>query len=279
MFETELRLIREYLGKHPAEAAVRLAELSATDAAGILADQPGDLGSQILERMPPIAAGERLCRMPPESASALLCRLGPSQATSLLRRLPIDARHAIVAVTPENWSKAWGKALSYREGTAGALMDTAPQTVSADLTIAEALTDIQRQSGRLYTELFVVDADTMVLGALPLSSLLREPADESVRHTMHPIRFTVGPSERPADLRRKPALFDLDVIPVTDSERKLLGVLPTRRLRQTARRSMADGSGVSAVVTLSEVCWSGMAGAIDGLISIGSGPGESRRRS
>lgn len=279
MFETELRLIREYLNNHPAEAAVRLAELSATDAASILADQPGDLGSVILERMPPIAAGERLCRMPPESASALLCRLGPSQATSLLRRLPIDARHAIVAVTPENWSKAWGKALSYREGTAGALMDTAPQTVPADLTIEEALADIQRQSGRLYTELFVVDANSVILGALSLSSLLREPPNESVKHVMHPVRFVVGPSERPEDLRRKPALFDLDVLPVTDSDRKLLGVLPTRRLRQAAGRSITDGSGVGAVVTLSEVCWSGMAGAIDGLISLGTGAAESERRS
>ena len=125
MYETELRLIREYLSNHPAEAAARLAELSPSDAASILADQPGEKGAEILERMPPIAAGERLCRMQPQSASALLCRLGPSQATSLLRRLPIDARHAIVAATPEHWSKAWGKALSYREGTAGALMDTA----------------------------------------------------------------------------------------------------------------------------------------------------------
>lgn len=279
MFETELKMIREYLKEHPREAAARLAELPASDAASILADQPAELGAELLERMPPIAAGERLCRMEPESVSALLCRLAPSQATLLLRRLPIDARHAVLAATPEHWSKSWRKGLSYREGTAGALMDTAPQTVSVDLTVGEALTELRRQSGKLYPELFVVSDDNVVLGAVPLSSLLREPPDDSVKQVTHPIRFVVGAGERPEDLERKPALFDLDVVPVTDPDKKLLGVLSTRRLRRTGRRSMADGSGVGAMVTVSEVCWSGMAGAIDGLMTLSSSAAERQGRS
>ena len=43
MFETELKMIREYLKEHPREAAARLAELPASDAAAILADQPAEL--------------------------------------------------------------------------------------------------------------------------------------------------------------------------------------------------------------------------------------------
>ena len=271
MFETELKMVRKYLTDHPREAARRLAELPPSDAAAILADQPAELGAQLLENISPITAAEHLSRMEAQSAGALLCRLPTSEAASLLRRLPLNARHAILDVTPEHWSKPWRGILSYEDGTAGAWMEYAPQTVSPDLSIAEALKEVRRQSGTLHLELFVVSADRVVAGSISLRDLLREPPDESIKSVMRPVAFVVRPGERIEDLRRKLSSFDSDVIPVTDVDRKLLGVLPVQRLRQAGRTSRPGGSGVGAIVALGEVCWSGMSGAIDGLVAVSGG--------
>ena len=269
MFETELKMVRKYLAGHTREAARRLAELPLSDAAMILADQPAELGAQILVGVPPITAGEYLCRMDAQSASALLCRIPSSDASSLLRRLPMNARHAILDVAPEHWSIPWRRALSYADGTAGAIMDCAPQTVSSELDIAEALTEVQRQSGTLYSELFVVDSDRVLVGSISLRDLLREPPEERVKAVMRPVATTAKLSENVEDLRRRAATFGADSIPVVDADRKLMGVLPPGRLQRAGRRT-GGGSSVGALVALGEVCWGGMVGAIDGLAAIGS---------
>lgn len=185
-----------------------LEELPQLDQVAILTALENDRAADVLEAMQPDDAADLLHDLPPQQAANLLALMEPEEAKDV-RRL-----------------------LAYDENTAGGMMTTEPVVLSPETPIAQALAHIRRSdlSPALASMVFVVRPPLETptgrfLGAVHFQQLLREPPHESVGSFVDPNIEHVTTDSPLGDVARTLAAYNLLVIPVLDSERRLLGAV------------------------------------------------------
>ncbi len=118
-------------------------------------------------------------------------------------------------------------ALSYPEGTVGALMDFDMVTIHQDVSLEVVLYDL-RKLGELpdHTDkLFVVDHNKTLLGVLPLKRLLLHNPDALVAAVMSDEPVTFNGNDKASDAASAFERYDLVTAPVVDARNKLVGRL------------------------------------------------------
>lgn len=185
-----------------------LEELPQLDQVAILSALDTDRAADVLEAMQPDDAADLLHDLPPTQAAELLALMEPEDARDV-RRL-----------------------LSYDENTAGGMMTTEPVILAPETSVAQALANIRRAdlSPALASMVFVVRSPLETptgrfLGAVHFQQLLREPPHESVGSFIDQSLDYVTTATPLGDVARTLAAYNLLVIPVLDSERRLLGAV------------------------------------------------------
>lgn len=176
-----------------------------------------DLREEVIEHFEPQELAAAVAEMDTDDAVDVIEDLDAEQQREILDNLPADAR----ALVEEN--------LKYEEYTAGRLMQrdfvAAPQFWDVGRTI-----DYLRAAGpddlpEDFYDVFVVDPMHRVVGAAPLSRILRAPREalvvDLVREDCHAIPATMDQEEL-ANLFRQYALMSA---PVVDSADRLIGVI------------------------------------------------------
>jgi len=118
-------------------------------------------------------------------------------------------------------------ALSYPEGTVGALMDFDMVTIHEDVSLEDVLIDL-RKLGKLpnHTDkLFVVDHNGKLLGVLPLKRLLLHNPDALVAAVMSDDPVIFNGNDKASDAASAFERYDLITAPVVDARNKLVGRL------------------------------------------------------
>jgi magnesium transporter len=267
-------LVESYLATHPQDAARSVERLPADDLAALLAALPAEAGGALIAHVTPAAAAKAIERLPVEQAAQrlehlrldllapLIRRIDPTRADRLLDELSADRARparALLAQTPE---------------TAGAIMDPEILTLPLDATVADARALIAAHPEHLYYYLYVVDADQRLAGVLDLAELMQ--AEDG------PVRAVVKttPVALPAAMPIKAVLAhgawrDFDALPVVGDDRRFLGAVRHRRMRQLVERdkaAVADDRGMRTVFALGEVYWLGLCGLLQGIATAAGEP-------
>ncbi len=118
-------------------------------------------------------------------------------------------------------------ALSYEEGTVGALMDFEVVSIREDVTCEVALRYLRRfdELPSQTDAIFVVDRDDRLRGILPLKTLLVTDADVEVAGLLEREAISFGPEDDADDAADSFDRYDLVCAPVTDSAGKVVGRL------------------------------------------------------
>jgi magnesium transporter len=162
--------------------------------------------------------------------------LPPSVIEELVQRLPTEERERLRA------------ALSYPEGSVGALMDFDHVAVRDDVTL-EAATRYLRRLEELpdhTDQLFVVDRARRLKGVLPLPRLIVSDLELPVNRVMVPESVKLQPEDQAEDAASAFARYDLVSAPVVDGQGTLIGRLTVDAvvdyIRQTSAESrLAEG--------------------------------------
>ena len=162
--------------------------------------------------------------------------LPPSVIEELVQRLPTEERERLRA------------ALSYPEGSVGALMDFDHVAVRDDVTL-EAATRYLRRLEELpdhTDQLFVVDRARRLKGVLPLPRLIVSDLEMPVNRVMVPESVKLQPEDQAEDAASAFARYDLVSAPVVDGQGTLIGRLTVDAvvdyIRQTSAESrLAEG--------------------------------------
>ncbi len=156
-----------------------------------------------------------LSGMVPDDLTALLEHLPNEEVRALLRLLPMRAlRNAMIL-------------LGYPEDSAGRLMTPQFVAVQPQWTISEALDHIRDQSerGETVNTVFVIDSSGVLLDALPLKRfILGRPAEQVDKLMQGDVLFIEVNESREAAVRQMQH-YDLEVLPVVDDEKHLLGIV------------------------------------------------------
>jgi magnesium transporter len=194
-----------------------LSALSPERAADVLEYLNEDLRSEVLEAMSTGQAAELVSQMTPDDRADVLEDLEEETADEILSEIPEHAR------------KETERLLAYEPDTAGGLMTTEFVSVPEDTRVEEALAGVRRiaRGGRREAmhAIFATDREGVVKGVMSLHELLAAPEGAMVRDVAWEEVVTVPPTMDREEVARLTSDYDLVVLPVVDSHRRILGVV------------------------------------------------------
>jgi magnesium transporter len=255
--------------------------------------------ASVLERHGPAAVTARLRRLEPAAAAEVLRRLSPQRATAVLAALPHDEAAALLAALPleaaarllrrldapdraarlealePRLARSLRGLLRFEAHSAGALMDPEVLALPLDLSAGEALARVREQPEQARYNLYVVDGEQRLVGALNLRELLLAKAEERLAELMVPDPLRLPASADRTRVVAHPGWRQVHALPVVDEENHYLGAVRYHTLRELEaellRRESADGDTARA---LGELFATGAAGLLDALAPAGGAPRE-----
>jgi magnesium transporter len=184
-------------------------------------------------------SAEALSEMETARAVALLSELDLDDVTRLLQELPSDDAALLVAELPEEWrddllermraehSSELQELLKFADETAGRIMTPDYFALDEDMTVAEAITALQRRSEdfEMAFYLYVVDSRNHLVGVVSLRQLLLNPPSTPLKKMMITDVIKVTADTDQEEVARIVAIYNLLAVPVVDQENKLAGII------------------------------------------------------
>jgi len=274
-----LALVERYVAMHPETAARHVERTSTADQAVVIGALPADAGATLLRFMAPTVAARTLTALDPEAAAARLEALPLDLASSLVRLLdPADVTRLLDAM-PTARRDAMRALLAHPPHTAGGVMDPLVFTIPMAATVGEARALVEREPGHLYYYVFVVDADHHLAGVFDIAELMQADPSSPLALIVktHVVWIAAGTTLDAVVVH--PGWREFDALPVVGDDRRFLGVVRHRRVRQLAameRPPTGDDRAVRTVMALGEIYWLGLCGLLQGISGTASEPSPAK---
>ncbi len=227
---------------HPADVAYILEVLPHEERLAVWDLVKADRDGEILLEVSDAVRESLIASMDPDELVAAAGTLEANELADLAPDLPAEIVHEVVQARPLEERERLRAALSYPEGTVGALVDFGHVTVREDVTL-EAVTRYLRRLDELpdhTDQLFVVDRNRKLKGTLPLARLIVTDLDIEVSQAMVPERFKLYPEDRAEDAAHAFERYDLVTAPVVDAEERLLGRVTVDAVLDYIREKSAE---------------------------------------
>jgi magnesium transporter len=205
---------------------------------------------------------EILEELPAETVAEGVRELDSDDAVTILEDLPKEDQTEILEQLPALERVALARSLDYPENSAGRRMQTELIAVAPSWTVGQTI-DYMRETPDLperFWELYVIDPDRRLKGAVALDRLLRTrrpvPIEELVDEELRPVRVT----DDQEDVARLFERYDLVSAPVIDESDRLVGVITfddiVDVIEEEAEEDIRALGGVGREEELSDSVWS-----------------------
>ena len=212
---------------HPADVAYVLENLPLLDRMLVWGLVRSDRDGEILLEVSDAVRDTLLADMDSAEIVAATQNLDADEIADLAPDLPEEVVQDIIEAQDVEDRAELQAALSYAEGTVGALMDFEVVSIREDVTCEVALRYLRR-----FDELppqtdaaFVVDRDGGLEGALPLNRLLVTDPDVEIAGLYDREVISFGPDDDADEAAQAFDRYDLVCAPVVDAQRKVVGRL------------------------------------------------------
>jgi magnesium transporter len=193
---------------------------------GLIADSK--MASEILSQVDAPTSARILTRIEREKAAEILQGMDADDKVSILEDIAEEVREEILAHLPESDTESIEELFQYPEDTAGRIMNTNYFALQEDVTVSDAISELQKR-GADATEMvfyvYVVDSRNHLIGVCSLRQLLLVPPSTTVMSVMTHEVVSVNPETDQEDVARLVEKYDFLAVPVTDDENKLLGIV------------------------------------------------------
>ncbi|HEV8539244.1 MAG TPA: magnesium transporter [Bacteroidota bacterium] len=184
-----------------------------------------ETGSAVLLELDPAVRESLLETIPSEKITTYIGLLASDDAADLIAELPPHVAEKVLRAMPAKESTEVKELMQYGPKTAGGIMGTEFVAVQMNDTVAQAIKAVRTMAKRnmvIYT-VYVVDEEGLLVGVLPLQSLVLHPPNRRVYKLMESDAKSVNADidqEEVAAMFRK---YDLIALPVVDKKGKLVG--------------------------------------------------------
>ena len=218
----------------------QLAELPPQDLADALEELSGKEQEALFSALDPETAAETLMEAEPrarrqiiadlrrERAKQILTEMSVPQLANLLSVLPHDDASELLELVPEDEARRIKAILADQEARAGDLMDqdfmTFPRTAKVGPTLAEIRISGRDQHSISYVYVTGEDGRTLV-GCIDLRELVLAPDPQTLGDIMASPVVTAETDDTVDDLTQLFAKYHYRMVPVTDAEDHILGVV------------------------------------------------------
>src|SRR5215208_2421256 len=215
--------------QHPADLAQIFTELGDKDreaAFSLLADRNGRLAMEAVSELGPEAGAKLLATRPAEEIAKLAQEIPSDDAAALIDYLPEDLSAAVLDLMRPKESGDVENLLEYEEQTAGRIMNLHVYALSEDITVGEAITELQsNRDVEMVFYLYVVDERRHLVGVVSLRRLLLVSPETPLKRIMTADLISARVDMDQEEVARQVASYNLLAIPVVDEENKLAGVI------------------------------------------------------
>ena len=266
--QQNLRAVQESLvqKRDPVEMRAELDQLHPADVAYILEALPLEERLVVWNLVRVEREGEILLELSEAVRASLIATMDSSELVAaaetleadeiadLAPDLPEDVVQDVIRALPQEERVLLRAALSYDEGTVGALMDFDQITVREDVTL-EAATRYLRALDELPAhtdQLFVVDREQQLRGTLPLARLIVSDLERAVGQVMVPESMKLHPEDRAEDAAQAFQRYDLVSVPVADHFGRLIGRLTVNAVMDHIKEKSAESQLAEAGLSKEE---------------------------
>jgi magnesium transporter len=204
---------------------------------------------------------EILEELPTETVAEGVRVLESDDAVYILEDLPKEEQAEILDQLPASERIALTRRLDYPEDSAGRRMQTECIAIPRSWTVGHTI-DYMRETARLperFYELYVVDADQRLLGAVALDRLLRAKRPVEIVDLMDSGRRRVLATDDQEEVARQFERYNLIAAPVVDDGDRLVGVITfddiVDVIEMEAEEDIKALGGVTGDEELSDSVW------------------------
>jgi len=241
----ERALTRRYAQLYPHEVALLLETLPPSEGSKIIGSLVAQDAARVFRRLRPDTAAEVLDALTDNSFKKLVPEVEPGVLAATLSRLEADRRASRLGVLEESDTKELIQLMSYPADSAGGIMDPRVTTFRPDSTVREVVNRIRLFRRRRISDVFVIDGEGGLVGAVALQDLVAARPSETLEGLIRRPAASVlstGPREEVLETLN---LSKAASLPVTDFEGRVIGVI-----RQDALISAAQAEATADVQTM-----------------------------
>jgi len=246
--------LRQFLANWSApDIAELLLHLEKRERALIFRLLPRPLSSEVFSYLESKQKDELLRDMTDEEIRQLLANLSPDDRTQFLEELPGQATQRLLNLLSSEDRRETLQLLGYPEESVGRLMTPNYVAVRPGWRVGEALEHI-RNKGRdseTINQIYVVDPSWKLIDALELRRFILAKPDLTVEQIMDYKFVSISAFEDREKAVQMIQHYDLDALPVVDSEGILLGIVTVDDVMDVAQEEATeDFHRVAAVAPL-----------------------------
>jgi magnesium transporter len=215
--------------QHPADLAQIFSELPDKEreaAFSLLAERNGRLAMEAISELGPENGARLLATRSAEEIAKLAQEIPSDDAAALIDYLPEELSAAVLDLMRPKESGVVENLLEYAERTAGRIMNPHVFALNEDLTVGEAITELQsNRDVEMVFYLYVVDERRHLVGVVSLRRLLLVSPETPLKRIMTADLMSARVDMDQEEVARQVASYNLLAIPVVDEENKLVGVI------------------------------------------------------
>jgi magnesium transporter len=215
--------------QHPADLAQVFGNLADKDreaAFSLLAERNGRLAMEAVSELGPEAGAALLATHAAEEIARLAQEIPSDDAAALIDHLPEALSSAVLNLMRPKESGVVENLLEYDEQTAGRIMNPHVFALSEDITVGEAITELQiNRDVEMVFYLYVVDERRHLVGVVSLRRLLLVSPETPLQRIMTADLMSARVDMDQEEVARLVAAYNLLAIPVVDEENKLVGII------------------------------------------------------
>ncbi|MDH3212891.1 MAG: magnesium transporter [Myxococcales bacterium] len=183
--------------------------------------------ARTLKELPPEMLPQVFDAVTDQRLAAVLGRLEIDDLTELVEWIPEERRVEVVNRLPDHKRAELERAELYPESSAGRVMTTNFVALDEKMTAQEAIDSIRAagDDNESILYLYVVDDQRALCGVVPIRRLVSAPPARTIGELMIPDPLSVRADDDQEEVAQLVARYDLLAVPVTDVDRRMLGVI------------------------------------------------------
>ncbi|HBT50991.1 MAG TPA: magnesium transporter [Petrotoga sp.] len=256
--EKEFKLLKELLKEQePARIVEMIEELPHDEKIVVFRFLPKDTAAEVFSQLEKDDQMELLSLFKEDKLKEIIENMEPDDRADLLEELPANVVKRLLAHLSNEERQNTLILLNYPEYSAGRIMNPNFLDLKENMTVKEALQHIRDEGNKketIYT-LFVIDNTRKLMGTVELKDLIFSEEDEFINDIMNenPIFSTVYDDEE--EVARIMQDYDLLAIPVTDSEKRLVGIITIDDIVDVLEESATEDIQKMAAVGVTETSY------------------------
>ena len=216
----------ELVTVHPADIADLLEQLESDEAVALFELLSNDVASEVLDEIGSPIREELVEKVDDERLADLLDELPMDDAAEFLEDLPDEVSDRLIDLMEPEEAAEVQELLSYKDETAGRLMNRDVASIRRQWTVAETLNYLRSlEDTETFHYLYAVDRENRLIGVVPLRELILSKPDATIESIMSRDVVSVPVTADQEELAELVSRYDYFVIPVVDLENHLLGVV------------------------------------------------------